>query len=545
MNTTSFVDVGEKLGGARKDMWADFQRDADANTVAGLWPRPDWKKLIEETSPQLAATLYVIRETMIEHQKRSGAFKVGRAYDEETADLRRRYILGMRGALEYEAFESSIEGYARTAFAYAYVLATDGKDVTSFTDEVDEVFEQRADKIIAASGLVPRRRGMGYLRQGTASAIQALENDRREAERSLYEAYRSDGLSYGEYNKLQKVKQQQHQRKVRALDLMDDVERVLANGWPDVAPKKKRGRSLLIPRRPVLKQAEIRRIGPERPREIRTGEDVEKVFLTTFNIRGVEFGNYVPDNGERQLNANLAYHALLDLADVLGVEPHVVGRGRSGGGLGIGIGSRGKGAITGAAHYEPWSVVINLTRMMGDGSLAHEMGHKFDHGLSGYVFDREAIQEAKRAGADKSDLQKLIFPSERWTARPDRSPILETSDLNASFVAVMDAMMVEDITAERIKWTRYRQEAGKCLGRGRFGKSYWTAPCEMFARAFEAYVYDWLKERGRRNDYLAHGVGAEQFADASKYRGNPYPTGEERTRINAAMAGLIEVWRQT
>jgi hypothetical protein len=66
----------------------------------------------------------------------------------------------------------------------------------------------------------------------------------------------------------------------------------------------------------------------------------------------------------------------------------------------------------------------------------------------------------------------------------------------------------------------------------------------MFARAFEAYVYDWLKERGRRNDYLVHGVGAEQFADSSKYRGNPYPTGEERQRINAAMARLIEVWRE-
>ena len=35
----------------------------------------------------------------------------------------------------------------------------------------------------------------------------------------------------------------------------------------------------------------MRRIGPERPHEIKTGEDVDRIFLTTFTIRGVEFGN--------------------------------------------------------------------------------------------------------------------------------------------------------------------------------------------------------------------------------------------------------------
>jgi hypothetical protein len=168
---------------------------------------------------------------------------------------------------------------------------------------------------------------------------------------------------------------------------------VLATDWPSVEPKKKRGNSLLIPRRPVLKREEMQRLGPERPHEIKSGDDLNKVFLSTFTVRGVEFGNYVPDNGERQLNANLAYHALYDLADVLGVDPVVAGRALPGKALGIGIGSRGKGAITGAAHYEPWSVVINLTRMMGDGSLAHEMGHKFDHGLAGYGFDRAKARD--------------------------------------------------------------------------------------------------------------------------------------------------------
>jgi hypothetical protein len=117
--------------------------------------------------------------------------------------------------------------------------------------------------------------------------------------------------------------------------------------------------------------------------------------------------------------------------------------------------------------------------------------------------------------------------------------------MDAALVAVMNAIMLEDPSDEKGKWSNYYRSSSKCTGNSpRFGKAYWVQPWELFARAFESYVFDWLKERGRRNDYLVHGVGAEQFADSSKYRGNPYPTGEERQRINAAMARLIEVWRE-
>lgn len=44
--------------------------------------------------------------------------------------------------------------------------------------------------------------------------------------------------------------------------------------------------------------------------------------------------------------------------------------------LAIAFGSRGRGKAL--AHYEPGRVVINLTKMKGAGSLAHEWGHAFD-----------------------------------------------------------------------------------------------------------------------------------------------------------------------
>jgi len=51
MSNNAIVDAGEKLGGAVKDDWANYQRkaeDAAKASVADLWPRPDWEELIAQ-----------------------------------------------------------------------------------------------------------------------------------------------------------------------------------------------------------------------------------------------------------------------------------------------------------------------------------------------------------------------------------------------------------------------------------------------------------------------------------------------------------------
>lgn len=51
--------------------------------------------------------------------------------------------------------------------------------------------------------------------------------------------------------------------------------------------------------------------------------------------------------------------------------------------LGLAFGARGRGGKdSGAAHYEPASVVINLTKKQGSGSLAHEWFHALDNYFS-------------------------------------------------------------------------------------------------------------------------------------------------------------------
>lgn len=75
----------------------------------------------------------------------------------------------------------------------------------------------------------------------------------------------------------------------------------------------------------------------------------------------------------RQESLNHAYDALMDLATVLNIPPKAISLN---GTLGIAFGARGKGSA--AAHYEGDKVVINLTKLSGAGSLAHEWGHALD-----------------------------------------------------------------------------------------------------------------------------------------------------------------------
>jgi hypothetical protein len=108
----------------------------------------------------------------------------------------------------------------------------------------------------------------------------------------------------------------------------------------------------------------------------RNGADVTpEIFTEAFGFRGVEFGEWVTQ-GERQTMMNMAYDALMDLADVYELPSVAMSLN---GTLALAFGSRGrKGAV---AHFEPARRVINLTRMSGAGALAHEFAHALDNAL--------------------------------------------------------------------------------------------------------------------------------------------------------------------
>lgn len=107
----------------------------------------------------------------------------------------------------------------------------------------------------------------------------------------------------------------------------------------------------------------------------RTEDAKDSDFTKVFGFRGVEFGNW-NNQVERQELLNDAFDGLIDLAEVLNIPPEAISLN---GELALAFGARGHGLSGAAAHYEPERVVINLTKMNGAGSLAHEWWHALDH----------------------------------------------------------------------------------------------------------------------------------------------------------------------
>lgn len=134
-----------------------------------------------------------------------------------------------------------------------------------------------------------------------------------------------------------------------------------------------------------------------------TGDNI----LSNFEFKGGEFGNWVTQN-ERQQFLNYAQDAFTDLAAALEILPSDLGQN---GDMSIAFGARGKGLTGAVAHFEPGKKVINMTRLKGAGSLAHEYGHSIDNWLSrisGYDKDGMATENAIARGRLPDNLRKAV-----------------------------------------------------------------------------------------------------------------------------------------
>jgi len=172
-----------------------------------------------------------------------------------------------------------------------------------------------------------------------------------------------------------------------------------------------------FPEKPWLDH--IDRAGQDR----RKGDVTTKMFQDTFGFRGGEFGNWnMGSDGQAALNH--AYDALLDLADTIGVPPKALSLN---GELAIAFGARGTGGEGSArAHYEPDAVVINLTKIRGAGSLAHEWFHALDDYIA-RSSDTEATARSRKMFGD----QRMATHRLTGNVRPE---------LKATFDAVVSAM---------------------------------------------------------------------------------------------------------
>ena len=190
--------------------------------------------------------------------------------------------------------------------------------------------------------------------------------------------------------------------------------------------------------------------------DYRKGEDITaEQFREQFGFRGVQFGNWT-NQKDRQTALNNAFDSFMDLAKILGISPRAVSLN---GELGIAFGARGGGGAK--AHYEREEVVINLTKTMGAGSLAHEWWHALDNYFARRGNVKLGMVTEGKGIAMRGELRKAY----------DK--------------------LVSD--TENSDYHRRSRDAGA---------SYWGTRREETARMFAMWVFDEISKKGERNSFL-------------------------------------------
>lgn len=236
--------------------------------------------------------------------------------------------------------------------------------------------------------------------------------------------------------------------------------------------------------------------------DYRKGEDITaEQFREQFGFRGVQFGNWT-NQKDRQAALNNAFDSFMDLAKILGISPKAVSLN---GELGIAFGARGGGGAK--AHYEREEVVINLTKTMGAGSLAHEWWHALDNYFARRGNVKLGMVTEGKGIAMRGELRKAY----------DK--------------------LVSD--TENSDYHRRSRDAGA---------SYWGTRREETARMFAMWVFDEISKKGERNSFLTdNDPAAEERYAKGNYdfyvlmcgQDRPPMTFEEFRKSPSALAGYV------
>jgi len=534
-NQDKLKDFGEVLDGAKKHTYSftkALDEDIDVKEVplSKSIPLPNYEKMISDgVDPVLVATIAQLRAEIKPRKPKRGASRWV-----DSVNSARNKIKGlMKGLLQPEdIYKSALgDGYYPIAQLAADILPSQIKDLAKFT--LDKSFfslyegEENVTKWgVEKSGERNANASFGFgsnstyfdTKQEALDYIKSNVSDTNTktgkaqtkfdmwSERGKKGVFLGKKVASRKYIELKRFDTQKEATAYRDSHY-DELIELLA--------KKKKVRA-------------IRRIdnNPRVGTDYRDGKDVTpELFQETFGFRGVQFGNYV-EGPRRQQDLNNAYDGLLDLADVLGIPPEALSLN---GTLGLAFGARGSGGKNpAAAHYESGGININLTKLNGKGSLAHE----FFHGLDNYFGTMDEGDSFLSEG--KRDKRKVV--------QKDGIPtMVETVD--ADFKVRKEVYDAWKGLYKSIKNETKIIERSESLDKAR-GKDYWSTVREMTARSFERYVIDKLASKGFESDYLANIVSEEAHDAENKILGDnqayPYPLNDEMEAVNNAYDNLFK-----
>lgn len=556
-------DFGEKIGGAKKDLWrarglyADDldgmnEREADKYvTKDNVWKKPDYQALHDDGVP--VDVVYFIKKVRDSLNVKPVIY---RNYSpEERKQVQKRYINTVRQLQTVMENVRSIED-AMQAFDRFYIDNGYLQPITDWRGRQAYEPTKEYRNHPALSTKLRTTLQINSDRQFERDFTRKAERDQFLVPKDQkiprgYDIHLYDGKGYSRRGDWQA--DTYFVTKGHAILQTNLATREEAIRWAQdhAKSKTKVGKRRFVP--PQLEH--INRTGPD----YRNGQEiVGQHYLDTFGFRGGEFGNWL-NQLDRQASLNMGFEALKDLATALHISDKDIA---FAGTLAIAFGARGSGNA--AAHYEPLRKVINLTKMHGAGALAHEWWHGLDDYLGGVKgtggmlsdnsryyepmkrlvdtikFKSETPEQAK-ARVEQSNARQ-IESAEAWVDSVMKSTVYHTDDpiiieryeaLKADFLkgepdtAFKLSSLKKEITGHVIpKSTCQDLEVQEYIMRGiqnqgepklqriqtdyfknskKMGSEtekeggYWDSEVEMTARAFACYVKDRLPYQ---SDYL-------------------------------------------
>lgn len=526
--TTKPEDFGEKIGGARKDLWkkrglditdllemSDYEKKQYVNKN-NIWKKPDYEAMLQDgISKEAIYFIKLVRDSLPpkflcpRYMDIEEGYSIYISFISEIRDVVQKcktlddiknithylydngYIseAGTRRVRVKESHDHLIDKKFINAFCnYIVNLRNHQWDINRkqflFTDkekyltkfnlviyEPNTMKFTKADRLtdyecleIYQSSYLGYSKTFKYIKQ---DAAQLIKDNIKEGSTLVF--YGSNFLLMAD-------------SKEEAINkLMERKER----NSQQTQPKTKQKKEKYIP--PQLKG--IERMGQtwrSNNHQINTDD-----MLNIFHFRGGEFGNWLNESDRKQ-SLNFCYDALRDLSSALGIQATDISFGNT---LAIAFGARGISSA--AAHYEPGSMVINLTKMKGAGSLGHEWIHALDHAV------------AVNIGGYSADLAT-------------RAPYSIRKDIPQEFWDVMRAIN---------KSTNFINAANELDKKySKTDNGYWSSPPELLARAGACWLHDKLQSAGIKNDYLCGHCEGALIA----------PHGEERITINQAFDAFLD-----
>ena len=499
-------DFGQKIGGARKDMyqaaneWAAQLADitAEALTKAGgvskLLHLPNLEKMTEAgaiSADQARAALIIWRGI---ERKPQGSYRADRWAERTRARLEAvaAIITGTEPTADnvadiIKAARESAEFAVINAAQWPAVPFTFGNYSVSYNDYCTP------RKLRIIGGRYYRGEGstnpadiVRQLREMTAAdAEKAAESRARGPRLGVY--HTSDYTRYfiAVENKCEIV--------LKVCDTYQEATEAARNERAELLAKYDALRTF-----PALRRSWNRpRVGKEWHAEDVTPEQ----FAAAIPFKGVEFGNWL-NQDERAALLNSAFDGFHDLADLLGIAPAAVSLG---GMLNFSFATRGHAGS--AAHFDSCYNTINLNKRNGAGCMAHEWLHACDH-FAAVLAGRGSCTSWGEAFATECNKESN-----------------HPADIAArELVATIRKM--DYYTRSK----NYQLISGKSQG----GADYYTQPCELAARGFEGVVLYLLNCAGGCSDFLVNLQSWRDFErDDAGHRRDcyPYPSDAEAAAL--------------